>query len=201
MCCMLQSRIPLNTGSKKQQNGSLEKGEYEVWWGTSLGKNKCDRVILRCASKLRNDIFTVQSKQICASVTVDNIMEGEAIPPDSVKSLFKMLHMGNLSRIEELSSRKSWLIDSSAADAVFCCSAGKIIPGKQLSLGFTLKSMTGSKKVLTLMNRYGHCASNETVRRVDKSLESTLNNSDSFIPDKIKSNLTYQQEQLGITPI
>ena len=56
-----------------------------------------------------------------------------------------------------------------------------------MSLEFALKSMTGSKKVLTLMNRYGHCASSETVRRVDISLESTLNNSDSFIPDGIES--------------
>ena len=79
-------------------------------------------------------------------------MEGEVIPPDSVKSFFKMLYTGNLSTTEELLSRKSRLIDTSAADAVFCCSAGKLIPGKQLSLGFALKSMTGSKKVLTLMN-------------------------------------------------
>ena len=37
------------------------------------------------------------------------------------------------------------------------------------------------------MNRYGHCASSETVRRVEMSLESTLNNSDSFIPDSIET--------------
>ena len=79
-------------------------------------------------------------------------MEGEAIPPDLVKTFFKRLYTGKLSTTEELSSRKSRLIDSSAADAVFCCYAGKLIPGKQLSLGFSLKSMTGSKKVLTLMN-------------------------------------------------
>ena len=113
-------------------------------------------------------------------------MEGEAIPPDSVKSFFKMLYTRNVSTTEELSSTKSRLTDSSAADAVFCCSAGKL-PGKQLSLGFTLKSMISSKKVLTLMHHYGHCGSSETVRRVDMSLESTLNNSDSFIPDGIET--------------
>ena len=79
-------------------------------------------------------------------------MEGEGIPPDSVKSFFKLLYTENLSTTEELLSRKSRLIDTGAADAVFFCSAGKLIPGKQLSLGFALKSMTGSKKVLTLMN-------------------------------------------------
>ena len=47
--------------------------------------------------------------------------------------------------------------------------------------------MTGSKKVLTLINRYGHCASSETVQRVDMSLESTLSNSDSLIPDGIET--------------
>ena len=47
--------------------------------------------------------------------------------------------------------------------------------------------MTESKKVLTLINCYGHCASSETVLRVDMSLESTLNNSDSLIPDGIET--------------
>ena len=52
--------------------------------------------------------------------------------------------------------------------------------------------MTGNKKDLTLMNRYGHCASSETVQRVGISLESICNNSDSFIPDgtETKPNLS-----------
>ena len=52
--------------------------------------------------------------------------------------------------------------------------------------------MTESKKVLTLLNPYGHCATIETVGRVDMSLELTLINSDSFIPDgiEIKPNLS-----------
>ena len=46
--------------------------------------------------------------------------------------------------------------------------------------------MIGSKNMLTLMNDYRHCASSETVRRVDMSLQSTLKN-DSFIPDGIET--------------
>ena len=190
MCRMLQLRIPLNIEAKNNKTVVWKKGNMKYDEALRLSKinsESDDRMIWRCACKLRNDIFAVQGKQICESVTVDNIMEGEAIPPDLVKSFFKMLYTGNLTTSEELSSRKSRLIDSSAADAVFCCSTGKLIPGKHLSLEFALKSMTGSKKVLTLMNRYGHCASSETVRRVDISLESTLNNSDSFIPDGIES--------------
>ena len=40
--------------------------------------------------------------------------------------------------------------------------------------------------MLTLMNDYRHCASSETVRRVDMSFQSTLKN-DSFIPDGIET--------------
>ena len=51
-----------------------------------------NRTIWQCVSKLRNGIFAVQSKQICEPVTIDNIMDDEAIPPGSVKSFFKMLY-------------------------------------------------------------------------------------------------------------
>ena len=34
-----------------------------------------------------------------------------------------------------------------------------------------LKNYLGSRNVVTLLNRYGHCASNETIRQVDMGLE------------------------------
>ena len=145
----------LNIEAKNNKTVVWKKGNMRYDEALRLAKISAesdDRMIYRCASKLRNYIFAVQSKQICESVTVDNIMKGEAIPPGSVKDFFKMLYTGNRLTTEEFSSRKSRLIDSSAAEAVFCSSASKLIPGKRLSLGFALKFMAGSKKVLTLMN-------------------------------------------------
>ena len=116
-----------------------EKGNMKYDEALHLAKinAQCDDcMIWRCTSKLRNEIFALQSKQIFEPIIVDNIMKGEVIPPDSVKSFFKMFYIGNVSTTEELSSWKSQLINSRAADAVFYCSAGKFIPGKQLSLGF-----------------------------------------------------------------
>ena len=51
-------------------------------------KINADCMIWRCANKLRNNIFAIQSKQICDPITVGNIMEVEAIPPDLVQKLF-----------------------------------------------------------------------------------------------------------------
>ena len=190
MCRMLQLRVPLNIEAKKNKAVVWKKGNMKYDEALRLIKINAesdDCMMWRCASKLCNYIFAVQNKQTCEQATIDNIVEGETITPDSVKSFFKLLYTENLSETEELSSRISPVIVSSAADAVFCCCAGKLTPGKELSLGFTLKSMTGSKKVLRLMNRYGHCASSETVRRVDIYFESTLNNFNSFIPDGIET--------------
>lgn len=54
-------------------------------------------------------------------------MEREAIPPNSIKSFFKMVYTGNVSATEELASKKSRLVHSNAAEAVICCCAGKLI--------------------------------------------------------------------------
>ena len=159
MCRMLQLRVPLNIEAKNNKAVVWKKGNIKYDEALRLAKinaERDDRMMWRCASKLCNYIFAVQSKQTCEPATIDNILEGETITPDSVKSVFKLLYTGNLSETEETSSRISPVIVSSAAEAVFCCCAGKPTPGKELSLGFTLKSMTGSKKVLRLMNRYGH---------------------------------------------
>ena len=54
-------------------------------------------------------------------------MEREAIPPNSIKSFFKMVYTGKISTTEELASKKSRLVDSNAAEAVICCCVGKLI--------------------------------------------------------------------------
>ena len=91
--------IPLNIEAKNNKTVVWKKGNMNYDEALCLAKINAksdDCMIWRCASKLRNDIFAVQSKQICGPVTVDNKMEGQAIPPDSVKSFFKMLYTRNL---------------------------------------------------------------------------------------------------------
>ena len=60
------------------------------------------------------------------------------------------------------------------------------MPGKQLSLGVAVKSMTGSRHVVTLLNEFGHCASNETVRRMEMGMESTISESNSIVQSLIE---------------
>lgn len=47
-------------------------------------------------------------------------------------------------------------IKSLCSDIIFIISKGRIRPSKHLTLGMALKSLTSSRKVLTILNRYGH---------------------------------------------
>ena len=142
--------------------------------------------IRNCAMALRAEILSSEKSTIEEPVTVKKILEGEVRPPKILKKFYQILYTGTDSDDACLSSKRSRLIDSGAADTVFACSGGKLIPGKQLSLGFVMKSMTGSKGVVTLLNKLGHCASNETIRRIDLGLEETLQRDNTYVPTDLK---------------
>ena len=44
------------------------------------------------------------------------------------------------------------------------------LPSKHLKLGVALKSLTGSRKVIGILNRYGHCANYHAVEQIKKEL-------------------------------
>ena len=140
-----------------------------------------------CAHILRKEILTLKKNPLDTSSVV-GIMKGEVDIPENVKHFYKKLYSGP--RDNTISAQRQRFIDSSAADAVYCCSGTKLLPGKHISHALALKSMTGSKRVLTLEQRNGHCASSETVRRIDMGLEEGILSSvsNSFIPDGLNTD-------------
>ena len=94
------------------------------------------------------------------------------------------LYNGDEGRV---STQKQRFIDSSSADAVYCCSGTKLLPGKHITHTLTLKSVTGSKRVVTLEQRNGHCASNEAVCRVEMGLEKGIlfQEDVNYVPDGV----------------
>ena len=89
-------------------------------------------------------------------------MEGEAEIPEILKEFYKIIYTGNANG--QCSARKSHMIERSSTNAIFACSGGKLISGKHLSPGLTVKSLTGSLAMVSLLNRFGHCTREETIR-------------------------------------
>ena len=61
-----------------------------------------------------------------------------------------------------------------AADTVFSVTNGRKKPSKHLKFGLAVKSMTGSKKLIGMLNRYGHCVSYTTIEELETELTFTV---------------------------
>ena len=61
-----------------------------------------------------------------------------------------------------------------AADTVFSVTNGRKKPSKHLKFGLTVKSMTGSKKLIGMLNRYGQCVSYTTTEELETELMFTV---------------------------
>ena len=136
------------------------------------------------------EILPLEQKPLEEPLTVENVMDGIVEIPDSHKEFYKILYTGNVN--EQCSARKSYMIEGSSADVIFACSGGNLIPGKHLLPGLTVKSLTRSKTMISLLNRFDHCASDETIRRFDLGLEETLFKTKTLVSSQIirKSNLS-----------
>ena len=96
------------------------------------------------------------------------------------------------------------MIEGSSVVAIFACSGGKLIPGKHLSPGLTVKSLTRSKTMISLLNHFGHCASDETIRQIDLNLEEALLKTKTLVPShvirksKLSANLALNNFDINI---
>ena len=55
-------------------------------------------------------------------------------------------------------------------DLVHCASHARIKLPKHIGLGMSVKHLTGSKQLVTLLNRMGHCSSYDEIEQVETSL-------------------------------
>ena len=136
--------------------------------------------IWRCAKKLRKYILSLEQKPLEEPLTVENIMEAEAEIPKSLKEYYKILYTGNVN--VKCCGRKSHSIKESSANSIFTCFGKKIIRGKHLSLGLTAKFLIGRKTMVSLLNGFGHYATDETIRRIDLGLEETIFKTKTLFP-------------------
>ena len=140
--------------------------------------------IWKCATILRNEILSLKSSPLNEGWSAENIIKGEVYIPENLQNFYKILYTE--SKPGPCSSRKTCLTNSSSRDAIFVCSGGKLIPRKHLSLELALNSVTGSKSVVSLLNRFGHCIGDETVRQMDMSFEEAVNQNDTILPSHIQ---------------
>ena len=170
-----------------------------MWWSISVNNSSIWKwQSYKCTKKLRRDILNLENKVLEEPLGVEDILKGEVEMPDPVKNFYKALCTGDKAE-KPISSRKFRFVESSISEAIYSCSGGmgRLLPGKHLSLGFVVKPLTGRKNVVTLMNRYGHYVSSETIPRIDMSLEVTITDKENVVPDGLENYPSSQRVPLG----
>ena len=124
-----------------------------------------------------------------------NIFKGQVEVPDLVQNFFKY-HIGGPDSCKwNLESRKR-RIKSISQDVVFSTTWGIKKPSKHLQLGLAIKSLTGSQKVVEILNRMGHCFSYSTVEELETELNFEANKNSKETPFGMK---TTPEFNTGIT--
>lgn len=114
-----------------------------------------ERIVTRAALLLRKHILNVPKKDLPENPTLDDLKEGDAQPPPLLSTFFTRLYCGQSPK--NCTQQAMRRVRSSCDDALFIVRKGKVKPAKQVALGVAIKSVTGSKKVVQVLNRFGHC--------------------------------------------
>ena len=109
------------------------------------------------AQHIRASIMHMRSryKNLPSPLTAEAVIEDQVKLPDVLLQFFRVLFTGS-ETVGGNSSRAERYVQSAAADAVFMTTRGFVKPSKHVAMGLGLKSMTGSRKVIEMINHIGH---------------------------------------------
>ena len=139
-----------------------------------------DNSVKEAAFHLRSLILSLTTKSFPDPITVQSLVEDQHETPQPLIDFFNVLYTG--SAVGQ-GSQKSKRIVRSLCDTIFTTSRGRIKPGKHMSLGLGLKSITGSRRVLEILNRFGHCVNYHTVESFETQIASDISEGYEATPD------------------
>lgn len=118
-------------------------------------------------------------------IKVDDVIKGEVQIPEILKTFVSYIIGGPDIRRgnTDIKARRA---KSIASDLVFAATSGKKKPSKHLQLGITVKTLTGSRKLIEVLNRLGHCTSYHTVEETETELTFHAHTSENMTPYGMK---------------
>ena len=134
------------------------------------------RILHSCLVKMMKS-----SPELPFSLSLDDFRLGQAQPPDLLLRFFKVLLTGQENKVSEKVQREISL----AQDVLYCASNGRIKTAKHLCLGLGMKSLTGSRKVVEILNRFGHAVSYNVVEGIETEAASSIAFKEKVVPDML----------------
>ncbi len=139
--------------------------------------------IKEAALKLRQEILQMETLHTSSSTySLERVVNGDADPPYIVKTFFRVLLTGD-DKEDSCSDRITRLVNSASDDAVFNTTRANIKPAKHMCVGMGIKSLTGSKRVIDIINRYGSCISYSVAEEIETDIAFAISEKGQALPD------------------
>lgn len=126
--------------------------------------------IRTAAMILRTEILTIPPQQKPCPTFIPALKETAPTIPPLVQLFFDTLINGLQRRCNDQSELIDVRSTAMASDAMFNCTKGSLRPWKHEALGLGLATLTGSKSMLTILNRLGHSISYDEVKRLETEI-------------------------------
>ena len=173
----MAKKICIVSGNKRKGNILYGSSLDEAVQKLDIKGDDMKTKVRDIALLLREEINRVERFLLPNNLKIEDIKRGEVTVPELVTTFFQnLISRSDVRRWK--SNLKKIRIKSMSEDVVFAATAGLKKPQKHLMLGIALKSLTGSRKVIKIMNRLGHFASSHTIEEVEReaTFESTKRN-------------------------
>lgn len=140
--------------------------------------------IQKVALLLRKTVLKITKKPFSSDISVQDLIAGECSIPDNLKDFCYSL-FGGTNRRRHKSTACQRIVKSVAEDIIYNVSNGSIKTSKHVTLGLSLKSLTSSRKIIDIINRYGHCCSYHTIEELETEATFSSSNSSTLCPPGI----------------
>ena len=127
------------------------------------------RKIRDVALLLRKAITNSDKRILPTSLTLGDIYKGEIDSPELLTDFLSRLIFGYDTWRRE-SSIKQRRVHSIAQDVIYAATGGTAKPPKQIIMGLAFKSMTGSRRIVEILNLLGHSISYNATEELETEL-------------------------------
>ena len=118
-------------------------------------------------------------KKLKYQIHCTNFLHGLSVMTKALQPLVKTTHL-----FQPTLNRQVLLI---AQDVIYCASRGQVKTPKHVRLSMTVKHLTGSSQVVSIINKFGHCISDSELHDIDTELAQQLEQERNgrFLPSNI----------------
>ena len=144
-----------------------------------------ERRLSESAMIIRRHIYDCRrdSKQMPWPPSAAWLLSGERWPPEILLTFLTLVITGK--PVKHASSRSQRYALSIAEDLCYTATKGEWIMPKHLTLPMTVRHLTGSAEVVTILNRYGHGQSYSRTLELEAAMCNSVTCSESVLPISI----------------